>query len=144
MPRRTAPHHGMPALGTLRRHAATGPGSAPAPPTTPAVAAGALPTITPSPALTAAALTTNTPAALTTNTPHTAAEATPTSAAEVGEANGAMDVEGEGEVASTMRKHQRGADGGVVVVASVQLGGMSPTRVGTSGVRVQHSSPDRN
>ena len=104
-------------------------------PTTPAVA-GTLPTITPSPALTAAALTTN--------TPHTAAEATPASAAEVGEANGAMDVEGEGEVASTMRKHQRGADGGVVVVASVQLGGMSPTRVGTSGVRVQHSSPDRN
>ena len=68
----------------------------------------------------------------------------PTSATEGGEANGAMDVEGEGEVASTMRKHQRGADGGVVVVASVQLGGMSPTRVGTSGVRVQHSSPDRN
>ena len=126
----------MPALGALRRHAATGPGSAPAPPTTPAVAAGALPTITPPPALTAAALTTN--------TPHTAAEATPASAAEVGEANGAMDVEGEGEVASTVRKHQRGADGGVVVVASVQLGGMSPTRVGTSGVRVQHSSPDRN
>jgi hypothetical protein len=32
-----------------------------------------------------------------------------------------LDVEGEREVASIMRKHQRGADGGVVVVASVQL-----------------------
>jgi len=61
MPRRTAPHHGMPTLGTLRRHATTGPGSAPAPPTTPAVAAGALPNITPSPALTATALPINTP-----------------------------------------------------------------------------------
>ena len=138
MPRRTAPHHGMPALGTLRRHAATGPGSAPAPPTTPAVAAGALPNITPSPCPDCdRSAYQHTDQLVPINTP-------PTSATEGGEANGAMDVEGEGEVASTMRKHQRGADGGVVVVASVQLGGMSPTRVGTSGVRVQHSSPDRN
>jgi len=73
MPRRTAPHHGMPTLGTLRRHATTGPGSAPAPLTTPAVAAGALPNITPSPALTVTALPINTPTALPINTPPTSA-----------------------------------------------------------------------
>ena len=114
--RRLARYGGTPQLGPARHQ--------PLPPPLLLLLAHC-PTSPPHPALTATALPIkyqHTDQLVPINTP-------PTSATEGGEANGALDVEGEGEVARTMRKHQRGADGGVMVVASVQLGGMSPTRV---------------
>jgi hypothetical protein len=54
-----------------------------------------------------------------------------------------MDVEGEGEVASTTRKQMCGADGGAVMVVGGQHGQMSPVRIDTGVVRVARSSPAR-
>ena len=48
-----------------------------------------------------------------------------------------MDVEGEGEVASTTRKQMCGADGGAVMVVGGQHGQMSPVRIGTGGGRAR-------